>query len=125
MKRANETTKRVSYLVALLSLGILASGAISEASAQHSTLNNPSALGNQIGKLERSITRLENLLKDSTCVFVRDFNDDGKTDGDDFLIWQANYGLESATRVPISKGNADCDNDVDDEDFEILIEFLR
>ena len=44
-----------------------------------------------------------------------DFNDDGKVDGLDFLVWQANYPTESgATRTD---GDATGDGKVDGLDF--------
>jgi hypothetical protein len=44
-----------------------------------------------------------------------DFNQNGVVDGDDFLIWQANFGLDHLATV--HDGDADRDRDVDGDDF--------
>ncbi len=45
---------------------------------------------------------------------LADFNHDGRPDGNDFLLWQANWGSTSAT---FEQGDADRDGDVDGTDF--------
>lgn len=47
-----------------------------------------------------------------------DFDQDGKVDGRDFLIWQRNYGTFGAT-INTSKGNANTDLIVDADDLAI------
>ncbi len=44
-----------------------------------------------------------------------DFDGDGDVDGDDFLIWQANFGRKDAPGR--GNGDADHDGDVDGDDF--------
>ena len=44
-----------------------------------------------------------------------DFNGDFQVDGDDFLIWQANFGTTSG--ASLADGDADLDGDVDGDDF--------
>jgi hypothetical protein len=50
-----------------------------------------------------------------TPVFDADFDIDGDVDGDDFLAWQAGFGITSGA----VKGDGDYDNDgdVDGDDF--------
>ena len=44
-----------------------------------------------------------------------DFNGDGSVDGDDFLIWQSNFG--TPTSAMRDDGDSDGDGDVDGDDF--------
>ena len=44
-----------------------------------------------------------------------DFDKDGDVDGDDFLIWQRNFGMQSGATV--NDGDTDGDGDVDGDDF--------
>ena len=46
-----------------------------------------------------------------------DFDDDQDIDGDDFLIWQDGFGIQS--RATRHNGDADFDGDVDGDDFVI------
>ena len=46
-----------------------------------------------------------------------DFNEDGRIDGLDFLIWQLGYGLPMD--ASLADGDADADGDVDTQDFLI------
>ncbi len=46
---------------------------------------------------------------------VSDFNNNGAVDGQDFLVWQANFGV--ATGATREMGDADGDGDVDGRDF--------
>ena len=53
----------------------------------------------------------------STGFSAADFDEDGNVDGEDFLAWQANFGLTvGATKAD---GDADGDGDVDGSDFLI------
>ncbi len=45
-----------------------------------------------------------------------DFDTDGDTDGDDFLLWQAGYGLFTGDAT-LADGDADADGFVDGDDF--------
>ena len=44
-----------------------------------------------------------------------DFNMDGRVNGDDFLIWQANFGMRFGATLEL--GDTDGDGDVDGDDF--------
>ncbi len=44
-----------------------------------------------------------------------DFDSDGDVDGDDFLVWQANFGTPAGAAADM--GDADGDGDVDGDDF--------
>ena len=44
-----------------------------------------------------------------------DFNSDGLVDADDFLLWQAGFGMQ--TGATLTDGDADTDGDVDGNDF--------
>jgi hypothetical protein len=46
-----------------------------------------------------------------------DFNSDGGVDGDDFLAWEAGFGIQ--TGAMLSDGDGDGDGDVDGDDFLI------
>jgi subtilisin family serine protease len=46
-----------------------------------------------------------------------DFNNDGKINGRDFLIWQRGFGI--TTGATAAQGDADSDGDVDDDDLQM------
>lgn len=58
---------------------------------------------------------LVDFVSTATTVLEGDFNADGDVDGNDFLAWQAGFGMQSGAQK--SDGDYDNDGDVDGNDF--------
>ncbi len=87
-----------------------------------STLQNPTHLYPAVGIYDVSLTVTGavgdvTLTREALITVARpgDFNFDNRINGDDFLIWQANFGTRSGATV--ATGDADGDGDVDGGDF--------
>ncbi len=48
-----------------------------------------------------------------------DFNDDGIMDAADYVVWRNNVGFTDTVIVPVARGNADFDMDVDQADYDV------
>ncbi len=67
----------------------------------------PPPLGSSLG--------IDNIMAVGLDIDPADFDKDGDVDGDDFLIWQLNFGTRED--VTHNDGDADRDGDVDGDDF--------